>query len=224
MNRGYPTINIAQIAQQVTAIEPCYGEEGGNATRIYTASGQVHTVNNRLQTVLKNIVAFYNCNLTELRKSYGNLLEASQSLPLAVSFNLVLIPLKTRIPRFEQDGATAFVNLCAIKAITPALPITGPKYCCRIDLEGGTHLNVLYSKACIETRMKNGRFAQKNYYSIHSLPNLNGATLVMESANNEALEKAAATGRFRCELLIDYQPQNRATAYPIMLKATTVPY
>jgi hypothetical protein len=184
----------------------------------------VHTINNRLQTVLKNIVAFYNCNLTELRKSYGNLLETTQSLPLAISFNLVLIPLKTRSPRFEQDGATAFVNLCAIKSVTPVLPIAGPKYCCRIDLEGGTNLNVLYSKSCIENRMKNGRFAQKNYYSMHSLPNLNGATLVMESADNNVLEKAAATGRFRCELLIDYQPQSRAPAYPIILKATTKPY
>ncbi len=184
----------------------------------------MYTVNNRLRTVLKNIAAFYNCNLTGLRKKFGDLLVNTQSLPLPLSFNLVLIPLKTRTPKFEQDGATAFVNLCAIKAITPILPTTGPNHICRIDLEGGTHLNVLYSKTCIEKRMKSGKIALNNFYSIHSLPNLNGATLVMESADNEALEKAAATGCFRCELLIDYQPQNRATAYPIILKATTKPY
>jgi hypothetical protein len=236
-NRGYPTINIEQIAQQVTAIEPCYGEEGGNATRIYTANGQVHTVPNRLHTVLKNIAAFYSCNLTDLRKKYSNLLQATQSLPLPLSFNLVLIPLKTRTPKFEQDGATAFVSLCAIKAVTPVLSTVGSKHCCRIDLEGGTHLNVLYSESCIEKRKKNGRIVQNNYYSIHSLPNLNGATLVMDSANNEVPENAAATGCFRCELLIDYQPQNDAAgkpgqlqkknsfpAYPIILKAIKVPY
>jgi hypothetical protein len=196
----------------------------------------VHTLNNRLHTVLKNISAFYNCNIYDLRKKYGSLLETTQSLPLALSFNLVLIPLKTRTPKFEQDGATAFVSLSAIKAITPVLPASGSKHTCRIDLEGGTHLNVLYSKACIENRMKNGRLAQKNFYSMHNLPNFNGATLVMDSANNEALEKAATTGCFRCELLIDYQPQNYTSgkpgplqqqsgpAYPIILKATTVPY
>jgi hypothetical protein len=72
---------------------------------------------------------------------------------------------------------------------------------------------------------------------MHSLPNFNGSTLVMDSADNKVLEKVAATGRLRCELLIDYQPQNYAAgkpgplqrqcglpAYPIILKATTVPY
>jgi hypothetical protein len=68
-------------AADITAIEPCYGKEGGNATRIYTKSGKIYTENRRLKTVLTNLAGGYGYTLANLRNNYAELLGFSQSLP-----------------------------------------------------------------------------------------------------------------------------------------------
>ena len=128
-------------------------------------------------------------------------------MPLPLSVNLVLVPVKTRTPKFEQDGATGYINLCAVDQITPHQTETGTSlHSCLVKLKGGRHLPVLYSTQTTKKRLEKGEQALTSYKAIRGYPNPAAAALIMESSPNGTLEASSTGGRFKCELLIDYQP------------------
>jgi hypothetical protein len=200
--------NLEQIIDQITAIEPCYGASGGNATRIYTASGAVHTDQRRLLTVLKRIAAHYSYTLPALRKTYTELLSGSQSLPLPLTHSLVLVPLKMRAPRFEQDGATGYVNLYAVKAVTPLATADSSPHRCHLALKGGINLPVCYTEQGVNKRFKIAKQAADYFQFKHSVQTSSHAAMVMEGAVRDVLKNTRRKGRIKCELYINYEPDD----------------
>jgi len=69
-------------------------------------------------TVVKHLACHYSKDLVSLRKNYGELLGITQNVPLPLNLDLVLVPLKTRYPQFEKDGASGYVNVCAVESLT----------------------------------------------------------------------------------------------------------
>lgn len=196
--------NFEKIVPAIVALEPCYGKDGGNATRIYTRNGEVYEDNRRLLTVLKNIASHFNADLTALRENYGKLLGCGQNVPLPLSLSLVFVPLKMRNPQFEQDGATGYVSACAVTAITTTEKGEEPETArCLIHLAGGFTLPGLYSKRNTEKRLINGRLALSHYALLHGHKTNGGASLVMERASNDALDRVATFSRIVYELLVD---------------------
>jgi hypothetical protein len=200
--------NLEQIIYQITAIEPCYGASGGNATRIYTTSGTVHTDQRRLLTILKKIAAYYSYTLPALRKTYTELLSGSQGLPLPLTHSLVLVPLKMRAPRFEQDGATGYVNLYAVKAVTPLATADSSPHRCHLVLKGGINLPVCYTEQGVTKRFKIAKQAANFYRFKHPERTSSHAAMVMEGAVHDVFKNAPRKGRIKCELYINYEPDH----------------
>lgn len=197
-------INLEKIVPTIVAIEPCYGKDGGNTTRIYTRNGEIFEDNRRLQTVLKNIARHFGADLAALRETYGKLLGCDQNIPLSLSLNLVLVPLKMRKPQFEQDGATGYVSASAVTAITTTEKGEAPETArCLIHLTGGLTVPGLYSKRNTEKRLINGRLALSHYAALHGHKKNGGASLVMERASDDALDRVATFSRIVYEMLVD---------------------
>jgi len=155
--------------QSIVALEPCYGPEGGNSTRIYTRQGDVIQDNRRLKTILARMLKFYGYDLVELRNNYKNYLGCGQCVPLPISHQLALVSLKMRQPLVENDGASGYVSVTDIVKINEeessgsVEPIK-----CRLYLNGGSIVPCCFTRQVVEKRLNQGRLALDHYRYLHS--------------------------------------------------------
>ena len=148
------------------ALEPCLGQEGGNAVRIYTRDGRVYLDERTMKSVLKNICACYNADLSLLRSNYGQYLHIRQDVPIPLSPVLVLVSIKMRRPLFENDGATGYVNLLDVTGISPPGPDREPEIRCLVDLKGGHRLPSLFSEESVRQRLSMANVALDRFKAL----------------------------------------------------------
>ena len=137
----------------IVALEPCLGQDGGNAVRVYTRDGRAYLDERTIKSVLKNICACYNADLSSLRSNYGQYLHCKLDVPIPLSPVLVLVSIKMRRPLFENDGATGYVNLLDVTAISPPDPDRDREISCLVDLKGGHSLPSLFSEKNVRQRL-----------------------------------------------------------------------
>jgi hypothetical protein len=155
--------------QSIVALEPCYGPEGGNSTRIYTRQGDLIQDNRRLKTILAKMLKFYGYDLVELRNKYKNYLGCGQCVPLPISHQLALVSLKMRHPLVENDGASGYVSVTDIVKITEEESINSVEQIkCRLYLNGGSIVPCCFTRQVVEKRLNQGRLALDHYRYLHS--------------------------------------------------------
>ncbi len=194
-------INVfSQFVGSIAALEPCYGKDGENATRVYTRQGEVYLVERRLKTVLKNLACYYGADTAALRKNYGEAFNTSHDTPLALSQDLILVPQKMCQSLTEKDGATGYVNVCAVKQV---LAVEDGSFKSSLKLEGGKKLPLLFTAGAVEKRLKMGRLAKKYYcYLRTEYKDQEGASMVLETDHDDTIDKLLTTmGRLFQELL-----------------------
>ena len=197
--------NLEANIANIVALEPCYAEDGGNTTRIYLASGEVIIDKRRIRTVLKQIAYHYNADVAYLRQKYGKIVNCSLTVPLPLSLHLVLVPIKMRLPKFEQDGAIGYINACAVQKIeTISQPAgkTGPR--CLVCLTGGFKLTCYISLSKMEERLSKSDHALTHFKTLHRIIKPVGKALVMEQASADALDKVATASRLLYEMLVEH--------------------
>jgi hypothetical protein len=159
--------------QSIIALEPCYGQHGGNTTRVYTRQGETIIDNRRLLTLLKKFLKIYGYDLKELRKHYGRYLGCGQSVPLPISRNLVLVQLKMRQPLVENDGASGYVSVTDVVKISALdLNLKANLHKCLLHLTGGVTVPCCLTPRCVEKRLMNGRLALDHYRYLHDATGL----------------------------------------------------
>jgi hypothetical protein len=204
MNGGFTIKSLEQLCYSIAALEPCYGKEGGNATRIYSTGGKISEDSRSLQTVLKKITAFYDKDLTHLRRKYGKLLSCTLNAPLPLSPTLVLVPFKMRLPHFKQDGATGYINACQVKEVTSFSTTNDSGLVkCLIHLENGVSLPCCNSKANSEKRLNQANLALLHFENQHfHYPY--SASMAMDKAAPDAMDRVATISRCFYELIVDH--------------------
>lgn len=171
----------------LAALEPCYGKDGGNVTRVYTRQGEVHIVERRLKTVLKGLACHFGADLSALRKRYGEAFNTSYDTPIALDQDLVLVPLKTRKPLTDKDGATAYVAISSVKEV---LPLDEGEFKSCLELEGGGKLLCMYTVSTVEDRLKLGQLANQYYRFLRTVyKGQHGTAVVRESGDDNTLEQ-----------------------------------
>lgn len=181
-----------QIIPTIAAIEPCYGEGGGNATRVYTTDGRTFTDRRRLKSVLEAILRFYTTNLPVIRKKYGGHLQCKHYVPLPLSRDMVLFQFKARAPQFLHDGASGYINYYAVKDITAPTPAAKEKGAgSLIQLTGGHLISSCYTLSKMEERKGKAATAIIYFEKQHGYGS-NYPALVRENG---------LKGEFRCPLL-----------------------
>ena len=175
-----------QIIPTIAAIEPCYGDGGGNATRIYTTGGECFTDRRRLKSVLEAILRFYNTTLPVMRNKFGDLMDCKHHVPLPLGRDMVLFQYKARSPQFIHDGASGYINLFALKDIInpgPAEKELGAVSL--VHLTGGHQLPSLYSCKTMQQRKSGAHTALLHYEKVHGGYNQYSA-MVRESSSQKS--------------------------------------
>ena len=108
--------------EELAALVPCYDENGGNATLIYSAGGAVEADRRSVKANLRRLARFYQVDLEAARRRYGQYLGRAQGVPLPFSLSLVLVPVKMRVPVGKNDGADGYVNPGAVQGCLEADP------------------------------------------------------------------------------------------------------
>lgn len=149
------------VEKGLAAFIPVY--EDGNVTRIFTCDGQQILVRRTCRTVLKNLARFYGVDLVAVRERYGRSINKKQGVPIPMTTNLLLIPVKVRKnPLGENDGTLGYVNFREIKEVTDG---EGGK--CHITFQCDKDLLVLVSRATMNEYMKNARLVESLYLYQH---------------------------------------------------------
>lgn len=100
------------INENIIAIIPIY--EGGNATKIITMKNE-YIKYKRVKTIIRKICSYYALHLSNFRNRYGKILNKRLGIPIVINKNLILIPVKIRIPKFQNDGAFGYINYAFVK-------------------------------------------------------------------------------------------------------------
>lgn len=145
----------------LTALLPVYDD--GNVTRVFTHNGEQALVRKTCKTVLKNLARFYGVDLAATRSYYGRIINKKQGVPIPMTANLLLIPVKVREnPLGENDGTLGYLNFQEIKQVTD-----GDGGHCHIAFKCNKDLLVLVSHTTMKEYMKNARLVENLYLSRH---------------------------------------------------------
>jgi len=157
--------NSQTVHESIVALEPCYGARGGNAVRIYTRDGKTRLEQRRMKSVLKAIAAGFNIDLTALRRNLHKIFGRSNSLPLTFTPDLALVPLKMRIPDYENDGATGYINYFDVTGIDEVQDVGPGQPKCHFKLQGGHTVPCFFSRENMIQRMKIAELAHERNLS-----------------------------------------------------------
>ncbi len=151
--------------------------------------------------MLRNLVHGYGYDLAMLRKQFGGKLYCRQDIPLPLSATQALVPLKMRCPFSEKDGATGYVNLCAVLAVVSASEQQEGVAACHLQLAGGHTLPSLFSKVNTAGRLNKAKIAHDLYFHLHGHYGRESHYRVAEQAEQHQqyctrCADCAAAGRF----------------------------
>ncbi|OWZ83240.1 competence protein ComK [Natranaerobius trueperi] len=98
---------------KVSAIMPVY--MGGNKTKLIYDNSEEEIVPKALPSVIKRNLKHIGCEYHTLVKYYASYIEKKQGVPLPISKDVVLMPVKVRKPIGKSDGAMGYINYHHIK-------------------------------------------------------------------------------------------------------------
>ncbi|NLZ27441.1 MAG: hypothetical protein GX887_00570 [Firmicutes bacterium] len=156
---------IGKYRERIAAVVPYYDEEGGNATRVYTIDGSTFADRRTTRWVIRRMARAFAVDLEALRQDYGQYLGISQGVPLPISEDLVMVPLKLRQVIGRNDGAGGYVNICAVQKVEK-YPGEGI-FKSRIHLTGGKCLPCVFNCKTVERRFCTGEIARERYIRNH---------------------------------------------------------
>ena len=149
------------VAEGIAAFFPVYDQ--GNVTQVITRSGKELFVRRTCKTVMKNLARFFSIDLAASREFYGRAVNKRQGVPIPMTTNLLLIPVKARKnPLGENDGTLGYINFREIKEIRD-----GAEGCCRIIFQNERELEVHVSSSTMKEYMKNAKLVESIFMSRH---------------------------------------------------------
>jgi len=151
------------------ALEPCYGERGGNAVRVYTKDGAVHEVEKTIKAMHSSVVRYYNVDVTASRVTYGKYLNRTLNIPVPLSAGSVLISVKMRCPQCVNDGASGYVNALKIKNISKIAGSNDGQVRCMLELESGQAVPCYITYDNIKKRLHDALRVHEQYLNRHLL-------------------------------------------------------
>jgi hypothetical protein len=144
--------------ENLAAIEPVYHSEFGDVCRLYLRGGEEILDRRSIRSVKRAITRAKGLNQAYLRELCGDEIGRQLSLPLPLSANLVLVPLKMRQPFTNNDSAYGFVNLRDLKKVTSAA-----KGGALVQLNSGHTLTILGSRDTALIHLGEGTLLRQHF-------------------------------------------------------------
>lgn len=165
------------------AILPIY--KNGNVTKLITCDNKQIICNRTCKTVLKNIAKFYGVDLVAVRNQYRSPLNKKYSIPIPLTENLLLVPIKVREkPLGENDGTLGYINLNEIKELKGDNSMD-----CQILLKSGFVIKTKVKEKTVKEKIKDARFVRNLYLEKHLRksrysPSFNSFEVLKDSPEN----------------------------------------
>lgn len=165
----------------LAAFMPVYHDEYGNCTEIILDSGKQFVYKKTCKATLNNIMKIFAVDLSALRERYRTVLNRKNQIPLPLSFNLTLIPIKVRCrPLGKHDGAHGFINLEAIDDVKPVDNNS------TIILKNGKEITAYASENTVRNYIRDADYVKKHFLYIlfKGLKNMPHSDLLLNFLTN----------------------------------------
>lgn len=103
--------------QRIAALVPFYEKDLGNVTKLLLASGQEVLCPHSIDSTLRALCSYYALHLRLIRRKQQSLLNCKYYTPLPIHKELLLFPIKTRVPKIKNDSSIGYVNYLEVKKI-----------------------------------------------------------------------------------------------------------
>ncbi len=104
--------------KQIIYFIPSYEKTIGSVTKIMLESGEETVVNIKCKSYFNRICREYTVDSFASRSKYGKLIGAINFIPIPLSGEMLLIPVKVRKPMVKGDEAMGYANFHQIKNCT----------------------------------------------------------------------------------------------------------
>ena len=146
---------MERFKDRLGALVPYYDQQGGNATLIFTAGGELFNDHRTIKWNLRCLARLYSVDLEAIRRNLREFFHYAQGLPLPLSPSLVLVPLKTRAALGKNDGCHSYVN----PAVIVSLAAGSGENRSSILLPGDHLLPCRYTLRTVQKRLRDGAIA-----------------------------------------------------------------
>lgn len=106
---------ILETKQPMAALIPSYEKDLGNVTKLLLERGQEILCPHSINSTLRWICSYYALHLRLIRRKQQNLLNCKYYTPLPIHKNLLLFPVKTRVPKIKNDSSIGYINYYQVK-------------------------------------------------------------------------------------------------------------
>lgn len=153
-----------QTSSELAAFYPEYQPGQGDLTQLITIDGRQLTVKRSVRAVLGGLTRSFAIDLYRVRQLYGQLLGQRNSVPIPLTANLVLVPLKVRKPRLPKDGTIGYLSYHQYAGVED-FNVDG--YRSKVILKNGYELPCLICRATVQKQISKARLVYDEYMRRH---------------------------------------------------------
>lgn len=143
--------------EDMMAIIPTYVDSKGNCTTVHRKDFDPLVLDKTIKTIIRLIGKYYMIDLNSMKKRYSPLLSSRNLIPIPLSRTDILIPFKTRVPMYKNDGAFSYINMKYIKEIKKNDSTT------IVILNNGLEVDCLCSLDTVNKHLRNGKIISRCY-------------------------------------------------------------
>lgn len=148
---------LLEDKEVIVCLLPSYEKGLGNITKVLLKSGREILYHQSLESTLKSICNYFCLHLRLIRKRQQNLLDCKYYLPLPLHKDLLLFPIKTRIPKIKNDASVAYINYFEVEKINFRQSV--------LHLNNGRIIQSLNTSTTLKKRYHQARLSSKFYES-----------------------------------------------------------
>lgn len=94
-----------------------YEEDIGNISLILRYGQEDLKLNKSIKSTVNSIGRYYALDLKRLKDRYSHIIKGQNLVPIPMDHKNILIPVKTRKPKYKNDGAFSYINIRHIEKI-----------------------------------------------------------------------------------------------------------
>ena len=143
--------------EEIMAIVPEYVDSKGNCTILHRKDLDYLVLDKTIKTVIRLVGKHYMMDLNSVKDRYSPLLSSRNLIPIPLSRRDILIPMKTRIPMYKNDGAFGYINMKYINDIKKNGKTT------TVILENGLEIECLCGIDTVNKYLRNGKIISRCY-------------------------------------------------------------
>ncbi|PKM83702.1 MAG: hypothetical protein CVU88_01610 [Firmicutes bacterium HGW-Firmicutes-13] len=158
--------DISVIRDSMAALLPIYREGRGNLTKIIKSDGSEVLLNKNIKGVIKRLARLYLVDLSSIVGEYGKILGRTNLIPIPLTQNLILVPLKTIAPLLPGDSAYGYFSFTAIKEIKGCQDKENKS---KVILRNGIKVGIISTQETVLKQLKNAEIVDKHYRIKHGM-------------------------------------------------------